>query len=106
MVGVLAGRLAAALELAGALLGAVALQAGAVLPLLRTAAAVLTVDGLGTLQVKCIGACEPAFSPSARGCGLHVRKLQRGLCGCWGKNGCPCKPVRALSDTWKAWNRF
>lgn len=55
-MGVLGGRLAAALELAGALLGAVALQPSAVLPLLRAAAQLLTVDGLATLQVKCIGA--------------------------------------------------
>jgi hypothetical protein len=55
-VGILAGRLAAGLELAAALLGAVALQPSAVLPLLRAAAQLLTVDSLATLQVKCIGA--------------------------------------------------
>ena len=56
-MGALVGRLATALELAGGLLGAVALQPNSVLPLLRAACQALTVDdGLDTLQVKCIGA--------------------------------------------------
>lgn len=57
VMGALAGRLANALELAGGLLGAVALQPNAVLPLLRAACQALAVDGgLDALQVKCIGA--------------------------------------------------
>ena len=54
-VAVLAGRLTVALELLAQLLGAVQLQASIVLPMLRTAAQTLTVQGLEMLQVKAIG---------------------------------------------------
>lgn len=63
VLGALTGRLAAALEPAGGLLGAVSLQPNSVLPLLRAACQALTVDGgLDTLQVKCIGARRPICS--------------------------------------------
>jgi hypothetical protein len=55
IVNLLAGRLDTSLELLGKLLGVVQLQANSVLPLLRAASQVLTVEGLQVLQLKSIG---------------------------------------------------
>lgn len=43
------------------LLGVVQLQANMVLPLLRTACQVLTVEGLDILHVKAVGLCLISF---------------------------------------------
>lgn len=54
-VGMLAGRLESVVELLGKLLGVVQLQPNMVLPLLRTACQVLTVEDLHVLQIKSVG---------------------------------------------------
>jgi len=55
-VSALTGRIDAALELLGSLLGVVQIQPNLVLPLLRTAGQVLTVEGVSMLHIKAIGA--------------------------------------------------
>jgi hypothetical protein len=54
-VGLLTGRLESVLELLGKLLGVVQLQPNMVLPLLRTACQILTVEDLHVLQIKSVG---------------------------------------------------
>ncbi|CAL8470720.1 g10262 [Coccomyxa elongata] len=60
-VDTLASRLESVLELLGKLLGVVQLQANMVLPLLRTACQVLTVEGLDILHVKSVGLLVAGF---------------------------------------------
>ncbi|BDA45698.1 Nipped-B-like protein [Coccomyxa sp. Obi] len=60
-VDTLASRLESVLELLGKLLGVVQLQANMVLPLLRTACQVLTVEGMDILQVKSVGLLVAGF---------------------------------------------
>ncbi len=65
---ILASRLESVLELLGKLLGVVQLQANLVLPLLRTACQVLTVEGLDILHVKSVGPCLTSSPFSCQVC--------------------------------------